>query len=247
MLLEELRVCAPSSSADRDADHRPRGAGGINLNRERAAAEHWRAQHERETEAHDSVQAQIAEIEAQIEGIQMTARGSEKGGAAHLRLRGEMMAAIKKRNAEESTLLAKQREEEAKLTSIYTAHRQQTDRLEFEIATKTNEQHEIGQAMTRWRGQWEEEMTEKNTVAAGATLRSEFEKSSGTSRDSSTGATRPPRPLPSPQAPDKEIEALKEIFERTRGSRSAARREATVTKKNAVLAQTAEWTPRRGG
>ena len=26
----------------------------------------------------------------------MTARGSEKGGAAHLRLRGEMMAAIKK-------------------------------------------------------------------------------------------------------------------------------------------------------
>ena len=27
-----------------------------NLNRERAAAEHWRAQHERETEAHDSVQ-----------------------------------------------------------------------------------------------------------------------------------------------------------------------------------------------
>ena len=28
----------------------------INLNRERAAAEHWRAQHERETEAHDSVQ-----------------------------------------------------------------------------------------------------------------------------------------------------------------------------------------------
>ena len=82
----------------------------------------------------------------------MTARGSEKGGAAHLRLRGEMMAAIKKRNAEESTLLAKQREEEAKLTSIYTAHRQQTDRLEFEIASKTNEQHEIGQAMTRFKG-----------------------------------------------------------------------------------------------
>ena len=116
----------------------------------------------------------------------MTARGSEKGGAAHLRLRGEMMAAIKKRNAEESTLLAKQREEEAKLTSIYTAHRQQTDRLEFEIASKTNEQQEIAQAMTRWRGQWEEEMTEKNAVAAELlTLRSEFEKSSGASRDSS--------------------------------------------------------------
>ena len=133
--------------------------------------------------------------------------GSEKGGAAHLRLRGEMMAAIKKRNAEESTLLAKQREEEAKLTSIYTAHRQQTDRLEFEIASKTNEQHEIGQAMTRWRGQWEEEMTEKNAVAAELlTLRSEFEKSSGTSRDSSTeSGPRPPLiPLPPlPQAPQR--------------------------------------------
>ena len=91
MLLEELssvraeleREIATQAHVDREAQEAE-----INLNRERAAAEHWRAQHERETEAHDSVQAQIAEIEAQIEGIQMTARGSEKGGAAHLRLRG---------------------------------------------------------------------------------------------------------------------------------------------------------------
>ena len=49
--------------------------------------------------------------------------------------------------------------------------------------------------MNRWRTQWEEEMSEKNAVAAELlTLRSEFEKSSGTY--------------------DKEIEGLKDMLER---------------------------------
>ena len=59
MLLEELssvraeleRETATQAHVDREAQEAE-----INLNRERAAAEHWRAQHERETEAHDSVQ-----------------------------------------------------------------------------------------------------------------------------------------------------------------------------------------------
>ena len=48
--------------------------------------------------------------------------------------------------------------------------------------------------MNRWRTQWEEEMSEKNAVAAELlTLRSEFEKSSGTY--------------------DKEIEELKDMLD----------------------------------
>ena len=45
------RETATQTHVDREAQEAE-----INLNRERAAAEHWRAQHERETEAHDSVQ-----------------------------------------------------------------------------------------------------------------------------------------------------------------------------------------------
>ena len=45
------RETATQTHVDREAQEAE-----INLNRERAATEHWRAQHERETEAHDSVQ-----------------------------------------------------------------------------------------------------------------------------------------------------------------------------------------------
>ena len=115
--------------------------------------------------------------------------------------------------------LRKKREAEAKLTSVYNSHRQQLERLQQEIAAKKSEQSEVMQQMNRWRTQWEEEMAEKNAVAAELlTLRSEFEKSSGTY--------------------DKEIEGLKDMLERTRAASAEMRDrwEESVTRKNALLA-----------
>ena len=78
---------------------------------------------------------------------------------------------------------------------MYNEHRQQLEKLQMQIQFKKSEQSEIVQQMNRWRTQWEEEMSEKNAVAAELlTLRSEFEKSSGTY--------------------DKEIEELKDMLER---------------------------------
>ena len=79
------------------------------------------------------------------------------------------------------------------------------------------------QQMNRWRTQWENEMAEKNAVAAELlTLRSEFEKSSGTY--------------------DKEIEGLKDMLERTRAASAEMRDrwEESVTRKNALLGQLEE-------
>merc|ERR1719440_1731694 len=79
------------------------------------------------------------------------------------------------------------------------------------------------QQMNRWRTHWEEEMAEKNAVAAELlTLRSEFEKSSGTY--------------------DKEIEGLKDTLERTRGASAEMRDrwEESVSRKNALLGQLEE-------
>ena len=60
---------------------------------------------------------------------------------------------------------------------MYNSHRQQIERLQFEIRSKKAEQNEIEAQLGRWRTQWEEEMAEKNAVAAELlTLRSEFEK-----------------------------------------------------------------------
>jgi len=128
--------------------------------------------------------------------------------------------ANKKRNEAEAKLQHKKREGEARLTQVYTQHRGQLDKLQNTIAQKKSEQSEIMQQMNRWRTQWEEEMAEKNSVAAELlTLRSEFEKSSGTY--------------------DKEIEGLKDMLERTRAASAEMRDrwEDSVTRKNAVMGQ----------
>ena len=185
------------------------------LNKERAHAEHWRGQLQREQEELTRVQELLRQVEGSVEQIQLTARGSEKGGAAHIRQRHELMTAIKKRNDAESALLAKQREEEAKLTAAYNENKQALDKLEFEHRAKRQERDDISQSMGRWRTKWEEEMYSKNAVAAELlTLRSEFEKSSATY--------------------DKEIEALKEQVERTRNEAAQAREkwDESVGRKN---------------
>ena len=143
-----------------------------------------------------------------------------QGGAE---LHVKMVEAVKRRNKAEGELLTKQREGEAKLTTLYNQHKQQLSRLQFEINSKQQEQAEAVQAMTRWRTQWEEEMTDKNAVAAELlTLRSEFERSSGTY--------------------DKEIEGLKDMLERVRLTASELRDnwEETVTQKNTLLGQQQE-------
>jgi len=106
---------------------------------------------------------------------------------------------------------------------VYNQNKQQLEKLQNDIQAKKSEQAEIMQQMNRWRTQWEEEMADKNAVAAELlTLRSEFEKSSGTY--------------------DKEIEGLKDMLERTRAASAEMRDkwEESVTRKNAVLGQLEE-------
>merc|ERR1719247_720872 len=144
-----------------------------------------------------------------------TARGNEQNASMVVIA---LKNATKRRNDAEAKLMSKKREAEAKLTTVYNSHRQQLERLQQEITAKKSEQAEIMQQMNRWRTQWEEEMTEKNAVAAELlTLRSEFEKSSGTY--------------------DKEIEGLKDMLERTRAGSAEMRDrwEESVTRKNALF------------
>merc|ERR1711871_74921 len=111
------------------------------------------------------------------------------------------------------------KDHEARLTSVYNSHRQQTDRLQWEIDAKLEELREAQTAMHRWRTQWEDEMTEKNSVAAELlTLRSEFEKSSGTY--------------------DKEIEGLKDLLDKERQRADSQRQlwDTRVSEKNDMKA-----------
>ena len=71
----------------------------------------------------------LKQVEGTVAEIQLTARGSEKGGAAHMQQRRELMAAIGRRNEAESKLLALQREQEAKLTSAYNEHKKVLEKL----------------------------------------------------------------------------------------------------------------------
>jgi len=192
----------------------------VEANKAKVNAENWRAQFEREQEEHIRLSAQLKEMETRQAEAQLTARGNEQSATAVL---GEWKEANKKRNDAEAKLQQKKREAEAKLTAIYSQNRQQLEKLQNDIAAKKSEQTEIMQQMNRWRTQWEEEMAEKNAVAAELlTLRSEFEKSSGTY--------------------DKEIEGLKDMLERTRAASAEMRDrwEEAVTRKNAVLGQLEE-------
>ena len=183
----------------------------------KANVDNWRAQFEREQEEHDRLNAQLQEMLARTDEAKATARGNEQNSAM---VTVAWRDATRRRNEAEAKHQSKKREAEAKLTSVYNSHRQQLERLQQEIAAKKSEQSDIMQQMNRWRTQWEEEMAEKNAVAAELlTLRSEFEKSSGTY--------------------DKEIEGLKDMLERTRGASAEMRDkwEESVTRKNALLGQ----------
>ena len=86
---------------------------------------------------------------------------------------------------------------EQKLTEAYEAHKSAVQSRSLELASKDEELQQGQQAMHQWRSQWEEELTEKNSIDAELlTLRSEFEKSSATY--------------------DREIEGLKELLEKER-------------------------------
>ena len=67
---------------------------------------------------------------------------------------------------------------EQKLTEAYQAHTAAVEHKSLELASKDEELQQGQQAMHQWRSQWEEELTEKNSIDAELlTLRSEFEKS----------------------------------------------------------------------
>jgi len=219
-LLEELnRVRAElegqRSMAGSTQDEQQRAE--VEANKARANADNWRAQYEREQEELERLTAQLREMEARTQEAQKTARGNEQSATGVLQAWRD---ANKNRNDAEAKLQQKKREGEAKLTAVYNQHRQELEKLQNSISAKKSEQSEIMQQMNRWRTQWEEEMAEKNAVAAELlTLRSEFEKSSGTY--------------------DKEIEGLKDMLERTRAASAELRDtwEDSVTRKNAILGQ----------
>ena len=102
-------------------------------------------------------------------------------------------------------------------------HVWQVDALNLELTAHEEDLQQGSAAMNQWRTQWEEELTEKNSIDAELlTLRSEFEKSSATY--------------------DREIEGLKDMLERTRAANAEMRDrwEESVTRKNALLGQLEE-------
>merc|ERR1740138_717465 len=86
---------------------------------------------------------------------------------------------------------------ESTLAEVFASHREQVDALTLEVTTSDEDLQQGSAAMNQWRTQWEEELTEKNSIDAELlTLRSEFEKSSATY--------------------DREIDGLKELLEKER-------------------------------
>ena len=70
---------------------------------------------------------------------------------------------------------------ESTLNEVYNAHREQVDALNIDLTANDEDLMQGHAAMNQWRTQWEEELTEKNSIDAELlTLRSEFEKSSAT-------------------------------------------------------------------
>ena len=83
---------------------------------------------------------------------------------------------------------------------VYDDHRAKVERMTVEIAAKDEDLGQAQAGMHQWRSQWEEELTEKNSIDAELlTLRSEFEKSSATY--------------------DREIDGLKDMLEKARLNR----------------------------
>merc|ERR1719454_142109 len=128
-----------------------------------------------------------ADTEADVEAAAMTAE-EQKNKTIALEAEAEQLA---EKLREEELLY------ESTLTEVYNAHREQVDALNLELTANEEDLQQGSAAMNQWRTQWEEELTEKNSIDAELlTLRSEFEKSSATY--------------------DREIEGLKDLLEKER-------------------------------
>ena len=131
--------------------------------------------------------ATAAETEADSESAQ-TSIEDQRGKTLQLEAEAEQLG----EKLREEELLYEQT-----LTEVYNAHREQVDALNVELTANEEDLQQGSAAMNQWRTQWEEELTEKNSIDAELlTLRSEFEKSSATY--------------------DREIEGLKELLEKER-------------------------------
>ena len=94
----------------------------------------------------------------------------------------KMDSKLRRAADEEASFTAKLRTDalgyEQKLTAAYESHKAAVEGKSLELAGKDEELQQGQHAMHQWRGQWEEELTEKNSIDAELlTLRSEFEKS----------------------------------------------------------------------
>jgi hypothetical protein len=106
---------------------------------------------------------------------------------------------------EAEALLQKLEEEElafeATLRELEEEHKEAVQSLAADASNNDDDVQQASAAMNQWRTQWEEELTEKNSIDAELlTLRSEFDKSSATY--------------------DREIEGLKELLEKERLQRN---------------------------
>merc|ERR1712185_779864 len=55
---------------------------------------------------------------------------------------------------------------ESTLAEVYNAHREQVDALNLELTANEEDLQQGSAAMNQWRTQWEEELTEKNSIDA---------------------------------------------------------------------------------
>ena len=161
---------------------------------DRKAAEEWSAKANEVIKMRNELNAKLytadgaaAEAEADMENSALSAEEQKQKTLAL--------------EAEAESLAEKLREEEllyeSTLTEVYNAHREQVDSLNLELTANEEDLQQGSAAMNQWRTQWEEELTEKNSIDAELlTLRSEFEKSSATY--------------------DREIEGLKELLDKER-------------------------------
>ena len=159
---------------------------------DRKSAEEWSAKANEVIKLRNELNAKLytadaaaAETEADVENAALTAE-EQKSKTIALEAEAEQLA---EKLREEELLY------ESTLTEVYNAHREQVDGLNIELTANEEDLQQGSAAMNQWRTQWEEELTEKNSIDAELlTLRSEFEKSSSTY--------------------DREIEGLKELLQK---------------------------------
>lgn len=127
--------------------------------------------------SHDSLYIASGSEDALIDIAEVATAESEAIAMHDMKHRTEV--------AETEELIEQLRQEqlsyEARLTEVYNSHREQVEALTAQISANDEELQQGQESMQQWRTQWEEELTEKNSIDAELlTLWSEFEKSSAT-------------------------------------------------------------------